>query len=136
MYAYHGNIYNHRDDYAVLGRSQSDMLSEDETKLCDECGITVFSPEILVYSGLIVSNSTITSVTRSQTTKRSNSCVMIEGAKYTRGLVEKVFSFKNADSSPYYCLVSLLRPIKEQLCTDMVTNARLEDHFVACEPPR
>lgn len=126
---------NIREDYSVFGASQSDLLSENEKRLCDKAGITMASSEVLVYSGMTVSNSTITSAIRSQSTKRDNSCVMIDGGECAWGLIQKVFSFKSDDSPSYYCLVTLLPLASEQVCKDTLTNARLEDHLVVCDPP-
>ena len=36
----------------------------------------------------------------------------------------------------YYCLVSKLTPLDAQICTDTVTNAKFNDHFIVCQPPR
>lgn len=135
LMAIHNIFHNIREDYTVLGKPLSDLLSSHEKMLCDNAEIVMTSPNILVYSGLTVSNTTVTSATRSRTTKRDNSCVMIDGGECTWGLVQKVFAFMDADPPSYYCLLSLLPPVSQQVCDDKVTNARIEEHFVACEPP-
>ena len=119
----------------MLGKPQSDLLSTHEEELCAKAGISIpDSTNVLTYSGLAVSNSVVTSVSRSQTTKRDNSCVMVEGEERGWGLVQKVFSLKGAEPPLYYCLLSLLSPANEQVCHDTLTNARIEKHLVACEP--
>ena len=50
------------------------------------------------------------------------------------GILEKLISFKY--DSHYYCLVSKLTPLDTQICTDTVTNAKFNDHFIVCQPPR
>lgn len=77
----------------------------------------------------------VTAATRSQATKRDNSCVIMNGGECIWGLVQKFFSFKDDDPPSYYCLLSLLLPASNQVCNDVLTNARIVDHLVACEPP-
>jgi hypothetical protein len=85
----------------------------------------------------VVSNSTVSSSTRSRTIKRDNSCVMIiSHDEVTWGLVQTIFSFKGSSRPSYYSLVSLLPRASQQVCSDKLTNARLDEHLVACEPPR
>lgn len=130
-------IIENRKEYSVFGKPQSGTLSRSETTLCEEANIDVPSDEVLYYSGLALSSSTVTVATRSLTSKRDNSCVRIVDHKglVQWGLVQTIFSFKLSSSPTYYCLVQLLPTVSQQICTDEISNARLEDHLVACKPP-
>lgn len=50
------------------------------------------------------------------------------------GMLEKLISFK--DDTHYYYIVSKLIPLDTQICTDDVTNVKLHNYLIVCQPPR
>ena len=91
----------------------------------------------MLYPSLCLStNNVIMARSKSRLTKRNNSCLRyIANARTHWGILEKIFAFNTRSTPGYFCVISTLQPAF-QLCTDEVTWARLQDHFVACQPPR
>ena len=135
----HSFLCTYRENYTASGKPYSGILSGKELELCDMSGIIPPSAEVLYYPQLLLPHHTITSATRARTTKRSNSCVMLNNLHQQvcwGVLVECIFSFKNNNKPAYYCLVTLLFLSPNPICTDTITNAKLQDHLLTCMPPR
>ncbi len=110
-------------------------ISRQETLLFQSSGIetteesTVFEyPKVFLYKSICFVNS----ISRSKEKKRNNSCIRYnqnDGVFY--GLVEKIFSVANSGEA--YCIVSRLsRDSTQPLCTDTITNAKLNSHLLKC----
>ena len=124
---------------SVIGVPQISSLTTSESSLFENANILIPSnaSEIFLWPSLSLSKKTIiVPQYRSRSTKRNNSCVKyIDSRKAVHwGILEKLISFKY--DSHYYCLVSKLTPLDTQICTDTVTNAKLSDHLIVCQPPR
>ena len=122
----------------MFGKPQSGILSSEEKSVLREAGISLLSDEVMSYPSLCLSNgNVIVARSKSRMTKRNNSCLRYVDKAQTRcwGILEKIFSFNTSTTPSYFCLLSRLLPVF-QLCTDEVTCARLQDHFVACQPLR
>ena len=88
----------------------------------------------MLYPSLCLSTgNVIVARSNSRMTKRDNSCLRYIDKAQTQcwGILEKIFGL-NISTLPTY--FSTLVPAC-QLCTDEVTCARLQDHYVACPPP-
>ena len=123
----------------MLGKSHSGVLSQREKSLLHKAGITIPATEVLLYPSLCLpTNTVVVARSQSRTTKRDNSCLLYtdKELQHCWGLLEKIFAFSNSEVLGCYCLISILSPVCCQLCTDDVTHAELQDHLVACQPPR
>ena len=89
-----------------------------------------FYPHLCLHN-----NSVISAMAKSRTTKRNNSFLSYtdSNGKLQRGMCQKLFCFKDQPQHQF-CLVTKFTLASSQPCNDVVTNAQLQNHFVACEP--
>ena len=122
----------------MIGSPQPSTLTPFESSLFEKANILIppNASEIFLWPSMSLSNNIIVPQYRSRSTKRNNSCInYVDTTKAVHwGMLEKLISFK--DDTHYYCLVSKLIPLDTQICTDDVTNAKLHNHLIVCQPPR
>ena len=104
------------------------MLSFDEESLCNKAGIAVLSRKILAHSGLTVPSQ------QHPEHRLPRGTIHVQCLLVTSGVYLRVYflSKKMIPLLIYYCL---LIPASQQVCTDTVTNAKLDRHLISCVPP-
>ena len=125
---------------SLTGKPYQGSLSRDEIACIQKANMAFDSAsatkQIIFYPHLCLSNNCVISAkTKSRTTKRNNSCLSyIDGdGKLQRGICQKLFCFKDQPNLQF-CLVDKFMLASSQPCKDLVTNAQLKNHLVACEP--
>ena len=137
LYCFCRRDQNSSNANIVVGKPQRGVLSSIEQALLNDAKVTVPSIEVMFYHGLCLRTGVVvTARSQSRMTKRNNTCLLyIDKAQtYCLGILEKIFSFNVSTASGYFCLVSTLSTLPS-ICADDATPARLQDHFVACQPP-
>ena len=124
------------ESISVFGIPKVSKLMSFEYSLFEKANISIPSDasDILLWPSS--NKSIIVPQYRCRSSKRNNSCVKyVDSGKVVYwGILEKLISFKH--DSHFYCIMSKLIPMEHQICTDDVTNAKIHEHLVVCQPPR
>ena len=126
----------------VHGRPVGIQLANQELKLFTEASFAAPEKTALAYSKLHLRNTNrfITAKPRSRSRIRDNSGVMYKDrtGSICYGQLENIFLFESNQDVQVFAKILYLPParVQEGLCTDSVTDARLNDHIVTLNTPR
>ena len=102
---------DHSKSNSVIGKPQSIVLSpEDKAVLC-EAGVLTNSDEVMLYPSLCLSTGNVSVArSKSQMTKRDNSCLRYIDKAQTQcwGILEKIFGLNISTLPTYFCLLSFI----------------------------
>ena len=126
--------------YCIHGKSKPYKLSEEDIHLFHASNEMVPQLSVKLYKKihLIASNRIIT-VTMKARKKRDNSGIIFmnkAAGVLSYGRLEKVLCFYEKDVLKAYVVIEELSISSNQLCKDVVTNSKLNDHIVVLNNER
>lgn len=120
---------------SLKGTPHNTDLSDLEKELLLQCGISEPARQVMTYPTLLLKkyNRVVAAETRSSSKKRNNSCVL-----YTSGcgLLQKILVLEVSGESKFFLLIKELSPASTELCSDDVTHAQFNKHYLIFHPPR
>jgi hypothetical protein len=115
----------------AIGKPHSEELTTLEKEAFNQCGVVV-PTRVLVYNELAVkTNRTVSARTRQQTLRDNSGFVYSHSGRNQYALLKKVVVCDGRE----YAVALTLSHATRQLCSDEVTNAKLNSHLTTLNPP-
>ena len=113
-----------------MGYPHNCVLSTTEKELFASSNICLHHEDFQTYPIIHLSNRIIAAKSRSKAIRRNNSCIQyLNCENYMYGIVEKIFVCEN---SCFILIQDLAKQNHVQLCSDDVTDAKIDNHIIAC----
>lgn len=130
--------YTVSDTHVLLGHPKCTSLQPFELNCLQQAGIDISGTEqYLMYPKIFILNKDRTVMSRacSRSVKRNDSCITFsDGGETFHGIVQRIVL--NTVTEKCHAIVHKLKPAATQLCQDLITNAKLNDHLFSVYPTR